>query len=146
MMAHDLALASAGVIFLVALLTGIWKYRCIMASPEAQAPVYVDVAHRAALLYSFACVLLAELAARSVWPNGVNAAAVLASVLFFVLAIGGYVQHGWLRDTDNQFRRPHRLGTGTIPDGFVTAFMGALIAAEVGGLLVLLSGYLASLG
>jgi hypothetical protein len=145
MSAQDLALTSAGGIFLTALLTGIWKYRRILASPEAQAPPYVDVAHRAALLYSFACVLLAELAERSVWPNAVNAAAVLASVVFFALAIAGYVQHGWLNDTDNQFRRPHRVGTRTIPTAFIRGFMGALIVAEVGGLLVLFSGYLASL-
>ena len=64
-----LCLVSAGVFFSVGLLTGVWKYIEIARSPKAQSPVYVDVAHRAALLYSFASLLLAEFASLSVWSS-----------------------------------------------------------------------------
>ena len=59
MTAHTLAILSAGVFFLVALLTGVWKYLQIRDSEDAQAHPYVDVAHRASLMYSFAAMLLA---------------------------------------------------------------------------------------
>lgn len=36
---------------------GVWKYRQMAASESGQAHFYVDAAHRAALLYSFALLL-----------------------------------------------------------------------------------------
>ena len=45
---------AAGLIFLLALVLGVWKYRQIMTSADHRAHPYVDIAHRAALLYSFA--------------------------------------------------------------------------------------------
>lgn len=74
-LAVKLALTGALVFFMTGLLTGVWKYRCIMASAEATAPYYVDIAHRASLQYSFASILLAVLAGYSVFPEAVNAAA-----------------------------------------------------------------------
>ena len=50
---------AAGLIFLWALLLGAWKYREMAAAEDGLAHPYVDVAHRAALLYSFATLLLA---------------------------------------------------------------------------------------
>ena len=47
-------LTAAGLVFLWALVLGVWKYRQMAASPEGLAHPYVDTAHRAALLYSFA--------------------------------------------------------------------------------------------
>jgi hypothetical protein len=35
------------------ILTGVWKYRHMLLSDGHVAPVYVDTAHRAALLYTF---------------------------------------------------------------------------------------------
>jgi hypothetical protein len=142
---YDLGLACAGAFLLAGLLTGVWKYRGIMASADAGAPMYVDIAHRAALMYSFACVVLALLAERSVWPDWLDNLAILLSVLFFGLAVLSYVVHGWLRDTDNQLARPHRLGRRTVPSLAMRGFMGALIGGEIGGLLILLSGFVAGL-
>ena len=50
---------AAAIMFLWALLLGVWKYRQIVESEESLAHPYVDVAHRAALLYSFALLLVA---------------------------------------------------------------------------------------
>jgi hypothetical protein len=135
-----LALAASGLFFLVGLLTGVWKYCAIAAAEDARAPVYVDIAHRASLLYAFAALLLAQFAALSVWPTAVNFWATLAPLLFFAAAIAGYALHGLLRDTDNQFERPHRLGRVTLPSALLAAFMWTLIAAELGGAAVLVSG------
>jgi len=143
---HTFCIASAGGFFLVGLLTGAWKYACIArtASTTASAPVYVDIAHRASLMYAFACVLLAELGAASAWPNAVNAAAAIVLVAFFAMAVLSYVVHGALRDTDNQLRIPHRLGARVTSPHAMKAFMGALILGEVGGFCVLLTGFVAA--
>lgn len=128
-------LLAAGLIFLWALLLGVWKYRQIAASPEAQAHVYVDIAHRAALMYSFATLLLAAFVQFSEWSTAVDAVAAFGPIAFFVAAIAGYCVHGWRRDTDNQFRDPVR-GTH--------AFMWALIAVEIAGVAVLIAGFAAA--
>jgi len=140
--AADLCLVSAGAFFLVGLACGAWKYACIHRSEEARAPLYVDVAHRASLLYAFACALLGKLSERSAWSPTVNAVAAGVAIAFFALSVVGYVVHGVLRDTDNQLARPHRLGERTLPAAAMTTFMVALCAGEIGGFLVVFSGYL----
>lgn len=141
-----LSLAAAGVFFLAGLGTGAWKYAHIARAPEAQAPVYVDIAHRAALLYAFAALLIAEFAALSAWSPRVNLVAAALPLGFFAAAIGGYVLHGLLRDTDNQFRKPQRIGALALPRGALHGFMLLLIAAETGGFVVLFAGVLRTLG
>lgn len=140
-----LCIVCAGVFFLTGLLTGAWKYWHISRSPGATTPVYVDIAHRAALLYSFAALLLAVFAGLSVWSDRVNLVAAALPLLFFALAIGGYIVHGILRDTENQFLQPHRLGETTIPPALIVGFMWALMAAEIGGFVVLFAGTLKAL-
>lgn len=138
--AMALAILSAGLFLVVGLLTGVWKYVAIMQSERARAPYYVDIAHRASLLYASSSLILAALAYFSVWSENVNMMAVLLNVIYFALAIGTYVIHGLLKDTDNQLRRPHRLGSKTLPSLLIQLFMWSLIVAEIGGTLVLLAG------
>jgi hypothetical protein len=141
--ASDFCLACAGVFFLGGLLAGVWKYRATQTEPDARAPVYVDLTHRASLMYAFACLLLAQLTARSAWGDRLNFVAALVLVSFFAATVLAYVIHGALRDTDNQMRRPHRLGAGTLPSALMTGFMALLIVGEIGGFLVILGGFLA---
>ena len=75
--ASKFLLTSAGIFFFFGLVFGAWKYVCIERSAEAQAPMYVDIAHRAALLYSFACALVAQFSGASAWSNAVNLAAAM---------------------------------------------------------------------
>lgn len=138
-------LISAGAFFLVGLLSGVWKYACIYRSPDATAPFYVDTAHRASLLYAFACALTGELCGRSAWPDRINLVAAIVLIAFFALAVLGYLVHGALNDTDNQLRRPHKLGRGTVAPASVLAFMIALVVAEVGGFAVIFAGFLVAL-
>jgi hypothetical protein len=137
-----LCVIASGVFFMTALLTGAWKYFHIARSATATAPIYVDIAHRASLLYSFAALLLAVFAYFSAWSETVNLVAAAMPLLFFVLAIGGYVIHGILRDTDNQFLKPHRVGPLALPRGAIASFMWALMLAEIGGFAVLFAGVL----
>ncbi|WP_433249725.1 hypothetical protein ACQPYK_02895 [Streptosporangium sp. CA-135522] len=125
-------LLAAGLIFLSALVLGVWKYRQMTVSVEHVAHPYVDMAHRAALLYSFATLLLAVFVELSGWSASVNLVAAGVVILFFVAAIATYVHHGRRRDTDNQLRHPVR---GT------SAFMVSLIVGEIGGFTVLLAGF-----
>jgi hypothetical protein len=140
-----LCVVAAGVFFLTGLLTGAWKYSHIARSASATSPVYVDLAHRAALMYSFASLLLAVFAALSAYPPMTNLVAAALPLAFFGLAIGGYVVHGILRDTDNQFARPQRVGRVALPPAALAAFMWALMAAEIGGFAVLFAGFLKGL-
>lgn len=138
-------LVCAGVFFFTGLVTGAWKYRCMMAAEDGQAPYYVNIAHRTSLLYSFACLLLASFAQLSAWNDAVNLAGVAVPVVFFAGAVTSYVVHGVLRDTDNQLRRPHRLGSVTLPGIVMRLAMAGVMAGEIGGFLVLFSGFVFAL-
>jgi preprotein translocase subunit SecG len=129
-----ITLLAAGLIFLLALVLGVWKYRQIMVADDHRAHPYVDIAHRAALLYSFATLLLAVFVELSAWAAWVNLTAAVVVVFFFVGAIGAYIIHGALRDTTNQFEHPTR--------GSHVA-MVLLIVGEIGGFGVLLAGFVA---
>ena len=129
-----ITLLAAGVIFLLALVLGVWKYRQIMTAEDRRAHPYVDIAHRAALLYSFATLLIAVFVELSAWPAWVNLTAAGVVVLFFVAAILSYVGHGARRDTVNQFENANRA---------IEVFMALLIAGEIGGLGVILAGFIA---
>ncbi|MEE9320157.1 MAG: hypothetical protein V3U76_06910 [Granulosicoccus sp.] len=79
------AISAAGIFFTTGLLTGVWKYMCMSSSDEFQAPYYVDIAHRAALLYSFAGMLIAVFAFFSPFPDWVTVPATIAPLLFLLL-------------------------------------------------------------
>jgi hypothetical protein len=128
-----ITLLAAGLIFLLALVLGVWKYRQIMASDEHRAHPYVDIAHRAALLYSLATLLIAVFVELSAWPAWVNLTAAMVVVFFFVGAIASYISHGVRRDTVNQFEKTDR---GT------EVGMALLIAGEIGGFGVILAGFI----
>src|SRR5690348_16923910 len=128
-------LLAAGLIFIWALLLGVWKYRQMAASPEGRAHFYVDTAHRAALLYSFATLLLATFVELSGFSEAVNLIAAFAVIFFFVAAIAGYVTQGIRRETDNQFRE------GDEPPA-LHQYMWSLIVVELAGFSVLLAGFI----
>ncbi|MGN0101343.1 MAG: hypothetical protein ACI39C_10420 [Dietzia sp.] len=129
-----LTLLAAGLIFLLALCLGVWKYRQMATSANHLAHPYVDIAHRASLLYSFATLLIAVFVELSAWPTWVNLTAAGVLVFFFLVAIGSYIFHGALKDTTNQFERP----SAALHLGMV-----ALIVGEIGGFAVHLAGFIA---
>ena len=137
-MAHQLGddtkavLLAAGLMFLWALALGVVKYRQMATSEKALAHPYIDTAHRAALLYSFALLLIAVFVELSAWSTLVNLLAAGALTFFFVGAVAGYMWHGLRRGTDNQFRDP-------VPG--LHPYMYALILGEIAGFAVLLAGF-----
>ncbi|WP_439032225.1 hypothetical protein [Gordonia terrae] len=122
---------ASGVILVWGLALGVWKYHGIRTSPDGSAHVYVDIAHRAALMYSFAALVLAALVELSAFSTAVNLVAAAVPIVFFVAAIAAYCVHGALRDTTNQFVDP-------TPGTYL--FMLALIVGEIGGVVVLVAG------
>lgn len=122
----------AGLILLLALVLGVWKYQQMLTAPDHLAHPYVDIAHRAALMYSFATALLAALVQFSAWPAWLDLVAAGIPIVFFLGAILTYIGHGMRRDTTNQFAHPDRT---------LRLSMAALILGEIGGVTVLLIGF-----
>ncbi len=126
-------LLAAGLIFIWALALGVLKYKQMTDSPEGLAHPYTDVAHRAALLYSFAALLIATFVELSGFSTPVNLIGAFVPIFFFVAAIASYQHHGIKRDTENQMH-----GAGAP----VHLFMIALIVGEIGGFAILFAGFL----
>ena len=125
----------SGIFLLVGMLSGVWKYRRIMTSVEHRAPVYVDIAHRASLLYAFACLVIAKLVEFSPFGETLRVMIVSVPVIYFVLTVTGYVREGILDRTDNMFSERN----------FITTwFMFGLIAGEIGSVVMLLGGFVYS--
>ncbi len=132
-LAVKISLAASGVFLLAGMLLGIVKYRAIMRSPAHRAPVYVDIAHRAALLYSFAALVISKLLEYSPYSERVQLAAAGVPLVFFALTIAGYAAHGFRDDTENIFAERN----------FTTTwFMYALIVGEIAGTAVIVWGFI----
>lgn len=136
MNAFSLAIIASASFFLTALLLGVWKYRGMATSPEGLAHPYVDIAHRAALLYAFAASMLAGFVEISQLSDALELTAVFLLVLYFAIAIIGYVIQGVKKETDNQIKD---MSAG------MTALMWSLIVAEIGGFLILFYGVITAL-
>lgn len=133
--AVKISLAASGLYLLAGMLLGVVKYAKIMRSAEHRAPVYIDIAHRAAFMYSFAALVMAKLLEHSPYTARVQLGALSLVLLFFTLTIAGYCAEGLRDRTDNLFRRRN----------FVTTwYMYLLIAGEIGGLAVILWGFVST--
>jgi hypothetical protein len=130
-----LSLVALGVFFLTALLTGVWKYRHMITSANHLAPPYVDIAHKAALHYSFAILIVIKFEEVSGLGTTLNLLGASLIIGFFAIATSTYVMLGFKNETDNQFKT-HNFNT--------TAGMWMLIAAEFSGFLLLFGGFLRS--
>lgn len=130
-----IALLFSAVFLLVGMLTGVWKYRRIMTSAEHKAPIYVDIAHRASLLYAFACLVISRLAEFSPFGGTWRIAIVAVPIAYFGLTVTGYIREGIIDRTTNMFAERN----------FITTwFMYGLIAGEIGGIVLLLGGFVYS--
>ncbi|KYP11542.1 MAG: hypothetical protein A0129_06720 [Limnobacter sp. CACIAM 66H1] len=140
--ASAFAIVSAGVFLLVGLFSGLWKFLQMWRSEQGLAHPYLDIAHRASLLYGFACLTLAILAHFSTFSPNYNLFAAVTVIVFFALAVTGYLIQAALNGPDNQLRQPHKLGNHPMPRAGLALFMVALILAEIGGTLYLFAGAL----
>ena len=132
-LAVKISLLFSGLFLLTGMLTGVWKYAKIMSSPEHKAPVYVDIAHRTALLYSFASLVIAKLVEFSPFEAILQIVIVAIPLLYFALTVTGYIKEGLRDKTENMFSERN----------FITTwFMYGLIAGEIGGVVLLLGGFI----
>ncbi len=131
--AVKISLAAAGLYLLAGMLISVVKYRLTMRSAEHRAPVYIDIAHRAAFLYSFAALVVAQLLEHNFFTNAVLLPATLAVLTFFSLTILGYLLTGLKNETENLFSERNFL---------TTWFMYALIVTEISGFVIIFAGFL----
>lgn len=128
-----ISLAAAGFYLLAGMIIGVIKYRKMMRSAEHRAPVYIDIAHRAAFLYSFAALVMAKLLEENAFVEITLIPATIIVLIFFSLTILGYLTTGLKDKTENLFRERN----------FTTTwFIYALIAAEIGGFIIIFIGFL----
>ncbi|EFF82363.1 hypothetical protein [Acinetobacter haemolyticus] len=142
--ATQIAIVFSGVFLWIGMLTGVWKYYQIRQTEQARAHYYVDIAHRSSLLYAAASLILAVLSHFTILAESVVLFCVLANLFFFAMSILTYIIHGLLKDTTNQFKRPHQLGRLTLPTWSMTIMMLALIIVELGATGILLLGTMLS--
>jgi hypothetical protein len=133
--AVKISLLASGLFLLAGMLTGVLKYRAMMRSETHNAPVYIDIAHRTALLYSFAMLVAAKLLEYNPYSEATQTAAAGLMMTFFALTFGGHLVHGLKNDTDNLFRE-RNFST--------TWFMYLLIPAHIGGLSIILWGFIST--
>jgi len=134
-MATKISLLFAGLFLLTGMLTGVWKYALIMRSADHRAPVYVDIAHRNALMFSFASLVISRLVEFSPLSGLAQIVLVAIPFFFFVMTSVGQIAEGVKNRTENIF---------TEPDPVRNVFMYGLIAGEIGGVVLLLGGFVYS--
>jgi hypothetical protein len=132
-LAVKVTLAASGIFLFVGLVGGILKYRGIMTSPNHRAHPYIDIAHRAALLYSFAALVMAALLNFSPYSDSVQLIITGVPLFFFSVAITQYFWLGLAGKVTNQFKE-RNFGT--------TWGMALLIIGELGGIGAIVWGFL----
>lgn len=131
--AVKISLTAAGFYLLAGMIIGVIKYRKTIQSAEHRAPVYIDIAHRAAFLYSFAALVIAKLLEENALAEIILISAAIIVLIFFSLTILGYLTTGFANQTDNLFRERN----------FTTTwFIYALIFGEIGGFSIIFGGFL----
>jgi hypothetical protein len=131
--AVKITLLFSGIYLLVGMLTGILKYQGMMKSEKHEAPIYIDIAHRASLLYSFAALVMAKLLEFSPFPIWVQTLSTVIPIIYFSLAIASYIKLGLQNIETTQFSEKN----------FVTTwFMYSLIAGEIGGVFLIVIGFI----
>jgi len=132
-----ISLTSSFAFFMLALITGVWKYSLMTQSDKGQSRYYVDIAHRSSFLYAYAALLLAVFSYLSQFSEWLNTLAVVGSVFFYGAAVLGYVYQGMLNKTNNQIRSSIRKEPSSTPMWLTHLFTFSLIVAEIGGALIL---------
>jgi hypothetical protein len=130
--AVKLSLLASGTFLLAGMLAGVWKYQQMLTTAEHRAPMYVDIAHRAALLYSFAALVMAKLLEYSPFNDAVKLVIAAVPLFYFAVTIIIYLIHGLKRTPESQFSSRN----------FITTWgMYLLIAGEVGGVALIFGGF-----
>lgn len=131
--AVKLTLAASGIFLFVGMVGGILKYHGIMTSRNHRAHPYIDIAHRASLLYSFAALVMATLLYFSPYSETVQLVITGVPLFFFAVAIAQYYRLGLEGKVTNQFKTRN----------FTTTWgMLLLIVGELGGVGAIVWGFI----
>lgn len=131
--AVTLTLTAAGLFLFVGLIGGILKYHGIMTRPGHRAHRYIDIAHRASLMYSFAALVMAELLRYSPYSLTTQIIITTVPLFFFATAVAQYFRLGIEGKVANQFKARN----------FTTTWgMLFLIIGEVGGVGAIVWGFI----
>ena len=134
-LAVKISVLASGLFLLVGMLIGIVKHQKMLTSPDHNAPAYIDIAHRAAFLYSFAMLVIAKLLEFSPYSETVQLVSMGSVLIFLAVTIVGYFSHGVMNKTDNLFHKRNFL---------ITLYVYALTVGEIGGLAVILWGFIST--
>lgn len=128
-----LAILFSGLFLLIGMLTGVWKYTTIMKSEHAKSSMYVDIAHRNALLFSFACVVIAKLMEFSPFSMTIQIIITAIPLFYFSLTTINQIKEGFAGRTETIFKE-RNFST--------TWFTYGLIVGEIGAISLIIIGYI----
>ncbi|MBX7171702.1 MAG: hypothetical protein K1X72_12150 [Pyrinomonadaceae bacterium] len=128
-----LAILFSGLFLLIGMLTGVWKYTTIMKSEHAKSSMYVDIAHRNALLFSFACVVIAKLMEFSPFSMTIQIIITAIPLFYFSLTTINQIKEGFAGRTETIFKE-RNFST--------TWFTYGLIVGEIGAISLMIIGYI----
>ena len=131
-MAVKISILFAGLYLLIGMLTGVWKYAAIMKSENHKSSMYIDIAHRNALLFSFACLVIAKLMEFSPFSLVVQLVITLIPLFYFSLTTINQIKEGFSGRTETIFKE-RNFST--------TWFMYGLIAGEIGSISLMVIGF-----
>jgi hypothetical protein len=132
-LAIKILLLFAGLFLLSGMVTGIWKYKKLLSSPEQNTPVYIDITYHSSFFYSFACLVIAKLIEYSPFSPGVRFVLAAMPLVYFSATIIVYGAEGFLSHSESPASER----------GFVTRwFMNGLAAAQILSLILILYGFI----
>lgn len=134
-LAIKISLLSSGLFLLAGMLVGIVKHQRMLKSADHMAPAYIDIAHRAAFLYSFAMLVIAKLLEYSPYSETVQLGAMGLVLVFLSVTIVGYFVTGMMNKTDNLFRNR---------DFRTTWYVYMLTVGEITGLAIIVWGFIST--
>ena len=134
-LAIKISLLSSGLFLLAGMLVGIVKHQWMLKSADHMAPAYIDIAHRAAFLYSFAMLVIAKLLEYSPYSETVQLGAMGLVLVFLGVTIVGYFVTGMMNKTDNLFRNR---------DFRTTWYVYMLTVGEITGLAFIVWGFIST--
>jgi hypothetical protein len=130
--AVKISILFAGLYLLIGMLTGVWKYAAMMKSENHKSSMYIDIAHRNALLFSFACLVIAKLMESSPFSPVMQLVITLIPLFYFSLTTINQIKEGFAGRTETIFKE-RNFST--------TWFMYGLIAGEIGCVSLMIIGF-----
>ena len=131
-LAVKISILFAGLYLLVGMLTGVWKYAAIMKSENHKSALYIDISHRNALLFSFACLVISKLMEFSPFSPIMQLVITLIPLFYFSLTTVNQIKEGFSGRTETIFKE-RNFST--------TWFMYGLIAGEIGSISLMILGF-----